>query len=282
MTLKNESNFILLGDGKMKRKLMLLVAAMAVILTAVSANASYVIVAENFGGDGTGDLDATAADTFYSGITAAGGSATWAANSGFDDNGAVSVNKHAAYLNLGSYINDTKGTADGLFELTLTISETTGTSWISLGFGKENTPSTDRDMTGGTTGTPVGTTTGLGTIGYRDADNELDMWGGPGSGGAVDGPNGNTGARTLTVTLDLTGYDGTTNFGKVTWSDSQISGDLGSYTYATAQNFGSILITGGASISGTISNLTLSQSIPEPATIGLLLIGSVMGFYRRR
>ena len=41
---------------------------------------------------------------------------------------------------MGSYIDDAKGTAAGLFELTMTISETTGTAWISLGFGKENTP----------------------------------------------------------------------------------------------------------------------------------------------
>jgi hypothetical protein len=282
MTLKNESNFILLGDGKMKRKLMLLVAAMAVILTAVSANASYVIVAENFGGDGTGDLDATAADTFYSGITAAGGSATWAANSGFDDNGYVSAARKAAYLNMGSYINDTKGTADGLFELTMTISETTG-SWISLGFGVQNTPSTDRDMTGGTNVSPQPTlaTTGLGTIVYRDALNELDMFGGPAAGGVVDGPDNNTGARTLTVTLDLTPAGGT--YGKVTWSDS-VLGTLGSYTYTAAQNFGSILISasGATNTSGTIDDLTLSQSIPEPATIGLLLLGSVMGLRRRR
>jgi hypothetical protein len=243
-----------------------------------------IIVAEGFGGDGTGDLDATAADTFYSGITAAGGSATWAANSGFDDNGYVSAARKAAYLNMGSYINDTKGTADGLFELTMAISETTG-SWISLGFGKENTPSTDRDMTGGTNVSPQPTltTTGLGTIVYRDALNELDMFGGPAAGGVVDGPDNNTGARTLTVTLDLTGYNGTTNFGKVTWSDSGL-GVLGSYTYTAAQNFGSILITasGATATSGTISNLTLSQSIPEPATIGLLLIGSVMGLRRRK
>jgi hypothetical protein len=159
---------------------------------------------------------------------------------------------------MGSYINDTKGTADGLFELTMTISETTG-AWISLGFGQENTPSTDRDMTGGTVVSPAPTlqTNGLGTIVYRDALNELDMFGGLGSANPVDGPDNNTGARTLTVTLDLTPAGGT--FGKVTWSDS-VLGVLGSYTFPGARNFGSILITGAATVTGTISNLTLSQA----------------------
>jgi hypothetical protein len=225
-----------------------------------------VIVAENFGGNGSGGLAGTGADTFSPGITAAGGSATWAANSGFKDNGSVSVNKKAAYLNLGSYINNAKGTANGLFELTMTISETTG-SWISVGFGQENTPSTDRDFTGGTvvSPTPTLTTNGMGTIFYRaqtaSPAGELDMVGGPGSGNAIDGPDDNTGSRTLTVTLDLTpagGYNGTTNFGKVTWSDS-VLGVLGSYTYTTARNFGSILITGSATTAGTISSLTLTQ-----------------------
>ncbi len=259
---------------------------MAVVLTAASANAGYVVVAENFGGDGTGDLNATAADTFYSGITAAGGSATWAANSGFDDNGYVSAAKKAAYLNMGSYINDTKGTAAGLFDLTMTISQTT-VAWISLGFGKENTPSTDRDMTGGTNVSPAPTltTTGLGTIVYRaqtaSPAGELDMFGGPGGGGVVDGPDNNTGARTLTVTLDLTPAGGT--YGKVTWSDSAL-GVINSYTYTAAQDFGSILITaaGATATTGTISNLTLSQSIPEPATLLLLGLGSVMSLIFRK
>jgi hypothetical protein len=249
----------------MKRNGVLLAVVMAVVLTAVSANAE-VIVAENFGGNGSGGLAGTAADTFSSGITTAGGSATWAADSGFLDNGSVNVNKKAAYLNLGSYINDTKGTANGLFELTLTISETTG-SWISVGFGQENTPSTDRDFTGGTVvgPAPTLTTNGLGTIIYRAQTSspagELDMFGGPSNQNVVDGPDGNTGSRTLTVGLDLTpsgGYDGTTNFGTVTWSDS-VLGVLGSYTYTAARNFGSILITGSATTAGTISSLTLSQ-----------------------
>jgi hypothetical protein len=178
-----------------------------------------------------------------------------------------------------------------LFELTMTISQTTGASWISLGFGVENTPSTDRDFTGGTNVSPQPTltTNGIGTIFYRaqtaSPKGELKMVGGPANANPVSYPGNYTGPRTLTVTLDLTGYNGTSNFGKVTWSDSQL-GVIGSYTYTVARNFGSILITGAggatAPSTGTISNLTLSQSIPEPATMGLLLLGSVMGLRCRR
>jgi hypothetical protein len=245
----------------MKMKLMLAAAVMAVALTSVSANAG-VIVSEDFGGNGSGGLNGTAADTFSPGITAAGGSAMWVANSGFLDNGLVSnISRRAAYLNMGSYINNAKGTAKGLFTLTMTISETSGTSWLSLGFGQENTPSTDKDFTNASSlnPQPTLTTNGLGTIIYRvqtsSTGGELDMYGGPGSANAIDGPDFNTGPRTLTVTLDLTPAGGT--YGKVTWSDS-VLGVINSYTYTAARTFNSILITGSAT--GTISNLTLSQA----------------------
>jgi arylsulfatase A len=230
---------------------------MAAVLIAASANAA-VIVSENFGGSGV--LNGTAADTFSPAITAAGGSDTWVAASGFLGNGAVSVNKNAAYLNLGSYIQDAKGTAAGLFELTLTISQTTG-AWLSLGFGQENTPSTNKDFTNSSSVGDTGTTNGIGTIIYRDADNELDMFVGPGITNAVDGPNGNTGSRTLTVKLDFTpagGY-GSSNYGTMTWSDS-VLGELGSYSLTAGRTFGSLLITGAATSTGTIGNLTLTQS----------------------
>jgi hypothetical protein len=67
------------------------------------------------------------------------------------------------------------------------------------------------------------------------------------------------------VTLDLTpagGYNGTSNFGKVTWSDS-VLGNMGAFTYTTISTFGSLLITQSASSSGTVSNLKLSQIVPS-------------------
>jgi hypothetical protein len=259
----------------------------SLILVVTSANAA-VIVAENFGGTGAA-LNGTTADTFNAAITAAGGSSTWAAAANFLDNGVVTLaTRQAAYLNLGSYINDTRGTAAGLFDLTMTISPTAG-AWISLGFAGENNPNTLKDFTNsGQAGTA---TTGIGTIIYRNTG-ELDMFGGPKNGGVVDGPNGNTGNRTLTVSLDLTptgGFNGTSNFGTVSWFDSVLGnvgllGDIptSSYKYTSAQDFGSILISETASSSGTISGLSLSQ-IPEPSyTIALLGLGGLGVILRRR
>ena len=159
----------------------------------------------------------------------------------------------SAHLNLGSYINDTAGTEAGRFELTMTIAETLGT-WIAFGFSTVNEPDPTENFTNPKT-------PGIATILYRDADNELDMFTGPQNAGGVDGPNGLVGARTVTVSLDLTpsgGYNGTDNFGTVTWFDS-VLGALGSNTYATARSFGSILISEAGSTTGTVSALTLTQ-----------------------
>ena len=238
---------------------------MAVIaIAAASANAG-VIVAEDFIGSG-GLLNATVADTFDAVIVAAGGSATWAANSGFKNNGNVNATGKSAYLNLGSYINDAKGTATGKFDLTMTISETTG-NWLSLGFAKSNTPGKDNNFT---------RVDSMGTIIYRSRG-ELDMWGGLGTkAGTVDGPSGISGTRTLTVSLDVTSA---TEPGTVTWSDS-VLGQIGTTSLPDA-SIGSIFISAATDSGGTISDLTLTQ-VPEPATMGLLAIGGLALLRRRR
>jgi autotransporter-associated beta strand protein len=217
------------------------------------------IVLEDFSNT-NGPLNETSADTFAFGITSAGGSASWVADNDYLENGVVNGvgAGTAAYLNLGSYINDTKGTAAGRFTLVMTISETTA-NWISLGFAAENAPNILKNFTNTGTGTP--STTGLATIFYRAQNSaaipgELDMTAGPTNTNAVDGPDGNTGFRTLTVTLDLTPAGGT--HGTVSWSDS-VLGSLGSHTYTAARNFGSILISQATNSSGTINSLALYQ-----------------------
>ena len=246
------------------------VASAGVPIPAAPPVSSKILIKENFGGTGLA-LNGTIADTFDVAIAAAGGSGTWAASGNFLDNGVVTLaTRVGAYLNLGSYIDDTRGTADGKFDLTMTISPTTGT-WISLGFATQNAPSTTKDFTNSGSGTS--NTTGIATIVYRatNAPGEIDMWGGPLTAGAVDGPDNNTGNRTLTVSLDLTpagGYNGVNNFGKVTWSDS-VLGALGGYTYTSAQNFQSMLVTDSLNSSGTISALTLTQIWPPVLQITL-------------
>jgi arylsulfatase A len=251
------------------------VARASLVVALTSAHAQMTTIVEHaFDGSGSAlhGVDVVIeGGTFAGGITSAGGSSTWVAAPGFLDNGSVGASREAAYLNLGSYINDAKGTANGKFDLTMTISETSG-SWISLGFSTLNTPATNFDFTGAGV-------IGLGTIIYR-LTGELDMFIGPGTGGSKDGPDGNSGPRTLTVRLDLTpagGFDGVTNFGTVTWTDSGLGAvnNLGTAFALPNQPIGAILFSAANLASGTVSGLTLTQSTGGPDTDPPTLISMV-------
>lgn len=247
----------------------------AALLTLGSATASTVIVEETFGGAG-GALDSSTAETFDAGIGAAGGSSAWVSSDTFFDDGSVVVGTSAissAYLNLGSYINDTKGSANGVFILTMTIGDVTGSgnTWLSMGFSALNEPSTTSHFLN---------QQGTGSIILRGSG-ELDMWGGPGGSVAIDGPDGNAGDRTLTVTVDLSDYNGVDNFGSVTWTDSQIAGVLASHDYASDVDFSSIYISEANGTLSTLSGLSLTQ-VPEPSSVALLGLGSLSMMFRRR
>ncbi|MCX6630380.1 MAG: hypothetical protein NTW28_22400, partial [Candidatus Solibacter sp.] len=180
-------------------------ASGGVPIPAAPPGASKILIKEDFGGTGAA-LHGTTADTFDAAITAAGGSSTWVAAANFLDNGAVTLaTRQAAYLNLGNYINNARGTAAGLFNLTMTIWPTTGT-WISLGFATNNTPNTLKDFTD--TGSGAATAVGMATILYRATNatptaNALACFAGPKSALGFGNITGITGNRTVAVTLDL-------------------------------------------------------------------------------
>ena len=221
-----------------------------------SVTSAVPIVLENFSASSS-TLGDSSADVFDAAIVTAGGSGTWNASTVFLQNGTLLGGNGSASLNLGNFINNAKGTASGKFALTMTMSETSG-GWVSMGFALGNTPSTAENFV---------SFNGVGTIIYRgqegitspNTNGELDMFGGINNTNAVDGLDLQTGFRTLTATLDFTptgGYNGTTNFGTVSWSDS-VLGQLGSYTYTVARNFNSLAISQVAS--GSINSLALYQ-----------------------
>lgn len=251
----------------------------AVALTSAqfASATSIIIVEETFGGAGAA-LSGTTAETFDSAITTAGGSDTWTSSSYFGDDGsydALQTLQRSGHLNLGSYLNDAKGTYDGTFELTATISEVTGAGdWLSLGFNTVNTPTVSASFT----------SAGIGTMIYR-VNGDIDMFGGQGTANEVAADDVTySGPRTLTVSLDLTsagGYNGTSNFGTVTFSDS-VAGEFGSYTYTSDVNFGSIYLSGSNIVSGSWDELTLTQVIPEPSSTALLGLGGLALMLRRK
>jgi hypothetical protein len=275
-------------------KLPIRLTILGTILASASLASAATIVTENFGG-GTGNINGTTADTFDPAITSAGGSSTWVARTldasnnpavFLAANGTVNLvsgaNAASAYLGMGSYINAAKGTSSGLFTLSATINSTgTANTWVSLGFFQTPTVSS------------TFITTGLASIIQRNfdwgdagpAEQELDMWGGLGSGtGSVDGPQLASGPQLVTIVLDLTptgGYNGTSNFGTVTWYDGTASGtDLGSYTYLVDRSFDAIGFSQGGT-TGSVDDLTFSQ-IPEPSAALLGGLGLLCLLRRRR
>ena len=239
-----------------------LAAALATttLLALGSASGQKTIVNEAFDGAGAA-LDGSPAEVFDEAITAAGGSNTWVSSDTFSDAGEVTVgtsSNSSAHLSLGNYINNTKGTEAGIFEMTMTIGDVTGTGniWLSMGFSALSSPGTDNHFLN---------RSGTGTIILRGSG-ELDMWAGAGNLNGIDGPNGNAGDRTLTIALDLSTHNGVDDFGSVTWSDSAL-GEVASHDYAEDVNFSSIFFSEANGTLSTLTNLTLTQvdiDVPPP------------------
>jgi lysophospholipase L1-like esterase len=244
--------------------------ANVIIEASAAAPDGALLLEEDFGGSSSAPLNGTGADIFDAALINAGGSATWLAGSAFNADGSVTANtaQSSASLNLGTYINSRKGQPDGKFVLSASISESTG-AWISLGFSQSNTPSISQNFT---------VASGVGNIIYRAQNGspagEFDFFPILNT-NPIDGPDGNTGTRSLSVTLDLTpsgGYNGTSNHGTVTWSDS-VLGNLASHTYTANVNFGSVLLSEANSSAGSVSAITLRQILPPANTFATWIGG---------
>lgn len=236
---------------------------------------SAILISESFGGSASDPLHGTTAD-IYSGIT--NGSSTWNASSDFKASGAVVTSgmtfNRTAYLSVGSYINDSRGTATGKFILTATIAPVTegGTgAWASVGFLGGSSISLDGNFAGSTS------TMGYGNAILRKEDSSAsDYFGGVGATGGLNPGNFQNVISSFTITLDFTpagGYNGTTNFGTATFSRAG-NPTTYSYTYTSQIGITAIGITTNASGNSVFSDLVLTQ-VPEPST---MLLSGVAGF----
>ncbi len=174
------------------------------------------------------------------------------------------MSNSSAYLNLGTYINGTRGTDAGKFVFSVTLNGRPLTaSWLGIAiFGSAavtNANFTANDSTA--------------AMIYRSTG-DID----PFANGTANQPTEDgaffTGSQTLTMSLDLTtagGYNGTNNFGTIAFAVGTTS--LGSVTYTTLADadFQYIGLTQAAATGGDgyYSNLTLTQ-IPEPESFALL------------
>ena len=247
--------------------LTLAVVAMASLFVAGASADAAIIVAESFGGDGTGQLTGTSADTFA--ITAAGASATWqAVGNNRNTDGTSLAADSTAFLALGSHINAVKGTASGLFTLSATLTEPS--KWITVGFFY-GTPTLANNLTSNNMAATM-----------LVNSNQIQHFG-PDKASA-GGHTGGSGTTLCTIVLDLTpggGYNGSDNFGTATYYDgTTATPSTGSYTFTSAIDFVAIGMTDWVG-TGTVADLTLTQ-VPEPATMSLIAIGGLGVLLKRR
>ena len=260
-------------------------------LTAGGIQAQTVLVEAFTGSPATGMLRGSSA-VFNEAVIAAGGTATWNAADNYLADGSVgfSEGNTCATLDIGDVINDAKGTPDGLFELRVTVEQPTRAdgdtrpTWNSIGFSQRELPFTNDHWIN---------REGLATLMYHERG-EYDLWAGNGF-----TPNGQTpsgaanphapipatedveGTRTIIVEIDVRESDGVSNFGTVTYFDSEVEFPLFTFNYTNAAipnnqgsvsipmdpNFASIMISEANSTMGTYSNLTLTQVV-TPVGLG--------------
>jgi len=248
------------------------------------ASATTTLISHTFDGAGTDALNGLGADTFSSAITTAGGSSTWTAAAGYLADGSISGNG-AAFLDVGSFINDAKGTSAGLFTLSVILDRPANPkSWVSYGFLVD----------GATTGSTFTGIDSAATIIYRSGTGGVDGFAGLKTGGSVEGstlsPSGDpfspaaTG-QLLTTVLDLTSsaYNGTSSFGSVSFYGGAVDAAnfLGSASISAEMDFAKLALTTTGGGTGQVSYIELSQ-IPEPSAALLGGLGLIALLRRRR
>ncbi|MCC5807971.1 MAG: PEP-CTERM sorting domain-containing protein [Opitutales bacterium] len=257
----------------MKTKTFLTLLTLAATGLSFTSHAAIVLVEDTFGGTGDTNLAGTSPGTFDSAIADAGGTGTWAGHSWFKADGTVTAWGNfgrRVWLDLGDYINDAKGTSNGLFTLTVTMSQPTEAGFVSGGFffagGDQNITFANR---------------GLASASHNNNNDGNDnYYMGPGTANSNDPGNLTDTVVTFTTELDLRGFDGISNFGSVTFSNSFNSNTFTS-SYTADQSFDEVGLSvqiAGDNIGihrAEVSQIQLAQ-IPEPSTYALVLLSVVL------
>ena len=248
------------------------------LISGSALQADVVLISETFSGTSTDPLHGTTADVFSSSITAAGGSSTWAARSGamqFNADGSITTSSTAdgiAFLDLGTFIEDAKGTTDGIFELSMTLGEVTNGNWVAFGFSTELPASLthqffipDPDL-------------GVATVLRNNTPEEFFYLPGRGLDNGIGSTPVASDDHRATIRLDVSTYDGVSDFGNVSFfldGESQ-----GGFSYTEENTFRTIMISQDNGGIARVSQLTL-VGVPEPSAGMVLFLTGVFVCLRR-
>jgi hypothetical protein len=252
----------------MKTKQIIFLSLAASLATAASAQ--FTIVGHTFDG-GTSTLDGATVDTVAAGVGTAWDMSD--SNTSIDQNGDVTATgSKVAQISLGSVINGAKGTANGIFTLTTVMDQrvTSGTNWLSTGFAIASGSVFTTDSTAGI-GTAIWRGNGaIDTYNYDSSIREAS----PTLGTTTTAP------LTITAVYDLSVWDGTSNFGTVTWSSSATGANTVVGTFAADYSF-AFLSLGSSTDTGSFQSIQLTQ-VPEPSTFALLAGLATLGLVMLR
>ena len=248
---------------------------------------SVILFQDDFSGT-SADLNGTTPD-----ITQAG--ATWAADGAYNADGTVvdsqrtgTLNNYNARLALGNLINDNRGNEDAIYTLDATF-EVTGDSgdsakWQALGFFFEDSSKNFAN------GSVPGTSWML-----RRYNNDIQAFLGPGNNGGLTetgaAPDDMAGEVDFQIELDLSAWDGVSDFGTATYRAKLSTGgtyhEMASGPLSDATDDFAYIVLGGGGVNANYSFFQLSQvgqaAVPEPTSVLLLAIGALgLGFARFR
>ena len=199
------------------------------------------------------------------------GSATWAAGTSITSTAAsggyasLTSTSSMAYLPFAPV-------SGNVYTLTASLNPTPGTTtnWLALGFFP----------TGGSN-TGVAPNAGASVMVLERDNRGSQVFNGDGA--AVTGPTSpnNPGYTTWSITLNTTQTDWTASFSEV-----GVSGETNfqTFTYGGSNPNPTINTVGFGTnaLAGTVQDFTLTNSVPEPATLGLMAIGGLSLFLLKR
>lgn len=260
------------------RSLALLAAAFSV--GTVTSSAAVVLFQDNFSGLGSANLNGTTPD-----ITQ--GTTAWVADTEYKANGTGTATPTTnvsirGYLTLGGLIDDNRGNTDALYTLSATLNITsagTDTLWHGFGFWDEDAPAENFASS------PSDGTAWM----LRRANADLQTFLGPrATNGLTEtgaSPSNVAGTVDLQIVLDLTDWNGTTNWGSVEYYGKLSAAPTynliaNSELGATNSTFRAVGIGGGIA-NGDFDSFELSQ-VPEPGSLALVALGGLFLASRRR